>query len=63
MKRVILKMRKLSNRMINGRPSGVPSLPERQERKPREFFQEEDFQWLSEMQHVLSPYWSARFGR
>jgi hypothetical protein len=63
MKRIILKMQKLSNQVMKGRPSGVPALAERPERKRQDFFQKEDFQWLSEMQHVLSPYWSARFGR
>ena len=63
MKRVILKMRKLSDQVMKGRPAGVPVMPERQEKKRAEYFKKEDFQWLSEMQHVLSPYWSARFGR
>jgi len=34
--------------------------PARQTEDPHELLQQEDFKWLAEFRHVLSPYWSAR---
>jgi len=38
----------------------LPQKPARVSVDEHELLQQEDFQWLAEFRHVLSPYWSSR---
>ena len=61
MKRVLLKLRQVSRQAVKEQPAGDRA--SETSGSPRELLRKEEFQWLSEIQNVLSPYWSVRFDR
>jgi hypothetical protein len=61
MKRALFKLKQISRQAVKEEPAG--SLASDTSASPRELLQKEEFLWLSEIQSVLSPYWSARFDR
>ena len=63
MKRMIGNAKKAIRQTMKGRPSGSFAGALSPDDRPKEVVRKEDFQWIAELQSVLSPYWSARFSR
>ena len=63
MKRVLLKLKQVSRRAVKEQPAGNLPSESGSSARPQELLRKEEFMWLSEIQSVLSPYWSARFDR
>ena len=65
MKRALLKLKQVSRQAVKEQPSGIlaSASSSGSSARPQELLRKEEFQWLSEIQNVLSPYWSVRFGR
>jgi hypothetical protein len=61
MKRSLFKLKQASRQAVKEQPKGA--LASDSSASPQELLQEEEFQWLSEIQNALSPYWSARLAR
>ena len=63
MKHEIFKLKHGSRQAAGGEPAGLLVSEDGSAARPHEFLRKEEFQWLAEIQNVLSPYWSARFDR
>ena len=60
MKRTLLRLKKSFHPAGKARSLGAAAAPE-PVTGPQDLIPKEEYQWLSEIQNVLSPYWSARF--
>jgi len=63
MKRALLRLKQVSRQVLKEQPSGILTSSSGSSDRPQELLRKEEFQWLSEIQNVLSPYWSVRFDR
>ena len=63
MKRALLKLKEGSRQAVKVQPAGIFASASGSSARPQELLRKEEFVWLSEIQNVLSPYWSVRFGR